>query len=339
MWLAKSNMPAATKKGGKLDVFFNEAKRSERFNRWLSDRMPPANSVTLNQRKIFILPTRQGLYFALLICAMVIAGINYQNSLIFALAFLLVGLFMVGMLHTYRNLSGLTLVAGSTRPAFAGEEAEFTTVLKRLGDRTYESLQVGWNRELISRAELVHETEVRIRSFVFADKRGRFNPGRIMVQTFYPLGLFRSWSWVDLDMSTIVYPRPIAGVEVPSAVTTSDNEGELVLRDGAEDFYGLREYQPGDSTRHIAWKAYARSDTLMTKQYAAYADRRVWLEWDYFAGTDKERRLSHLCYWVLALNRTNDEYGLRLPGVEIEPGRGEPHRDRVLRALALCDAD
>ena len=332
-------MPAATKKGGKLDVFFNEAKRSEGFNRWLSDRMPPANSVTLNQRKIFILPTRQGLYFALLICAMVIAGINYQNSLIFALAFLLVGLFMVGMLHTYRNLSGLTLVAGSTRPAFAGEEAEFTTVLKRLGDRTYESLQVGWNRELISRAELVHETEVRIRSFVFADKRGRFNPGRIMVQTFYPLGLFRSWSWVDLDMSTIVYPRPIAGVEVPSAVTTSDNEGELVLRDGAEDFYGLREYQPGDSTRHIAWKAYARSDTLMTKQYAAYADRRVWLEWDHFTGADKERRLSYLCYWVLALHSANDEYGLRLPGVEIEPGRGESHRDRVLRALALYEVD
>jgi uncharacterized protein (DUF58 family) len=339
MWLAESNMPAATEKDGRLDVFFNEAKRSERFNRWLSARMPPANSVTLDQRKIFILPTRQGMYFALLVCAMVIAGINYQNSLIFALAFLLVSLFMVAMLHTYRNLSGLTLVAGSTRPAFAGEEAEFTTVLKRLGDRTYESLQVGWNRELLSRAELVQDMEVRIRSFVYAEKRGRFNPGRIMVQTFYPLGLFRSWSWVDLDMSTIVYPRPIAGGEVASAVTTSDKEGELVFRDGAEDFYGLREYQPGDSTRHIAWKAYARSETLMTKQYAAYADRRVWLEWDYFAGMDKERRLSHLCYWVLALNSTNDEYGLRLPGVEIEPGRGEPHRDRVLRALALYEVD
>ena len=109
-------MPTATAKDGRLDVFFNEAKRSERFNRWLNARMPPANSVTLDQRKIFILPTRQGLYFALLVCAMVVAGINYQNSLIFALAFLLASLFMVGMLHTHRNLSGLTLVAGSYTP-------------------------------------------------------------------------------------------------------------------------------------------------------------------------------------------------------------------------------
>lgn len=83
---------------------FGDSGRSERFNRWLNRRMPPANSITLNQRKIFILPTRQGLIFALLVCAMVMAGINYQNSLVFALAFLLASLFMVAMLHTYRNL-------------------------------------------------------------------------------------------------------------------------------------------------------------------------------------------------------------------------------------------
>jgi len=318
---------------------FGETGRSERFNRWLNRRMPPANSITLNQRKIFILPTRQGLVFALLVCAMVMAGINYQNSLVFALAFLLASLFMVAMLHTYRNLSGLTLVAGSTRPAFTGEEAEFTIVLKRLGDRTYESLQLGWNPKLMANANLVTEEEARVRLFVKAKRRGRYNPGRFLLQTLYPLGLFRAWSWIDLDMHTIVYPRPIAGGEIPSTTATSQEEGELILRDGAEDFYGLREYQPGDAIRHIAWRAYARSETLMTKQFAAYADRRVWLEWDHFPGMDRESRLSRLCYWVLQLNSRNDEYGLRLPGLEIQPGRGEAHRDTVLKALALFEVD
>jgi uncharacterized protein (DUF58 family) len=317
-----------------------ELRRSERFNRWLNKRMPPANSVTLNQKKIFILPTRQGLYFALLVCAMVMAGINYQNSLVFALAFLLASLFMVSMLHTYRNLSGLTLVAGATRPAFAGEEAEFTVVVKRLGDRTYESLLLGWNPELLATADLTEDREEqRVRSFVPAKKRGRMNPGRMLVQTCYPVGLFRAWSWVDLDMHALVYPKPIVGGEVPASTATSDKEGELVLRDGAEDFYGLREYVPGDPIRHIAWKAYARTDTMMTKQFAAYADRRVWLDWEYFPGMDREARLSRLCYWVLQLNATNDEYGLRLPGLEIAPGRGEAHRDAILRALALFEVE
>jgi len=332
-------VPSASVKDGRLDGFLSAEKRSERLNRWLDESSPPANSVTLNQRKIFILPTRQGVYFALLVCAMVIAGINYQNSMVFALAFLLLSLFMVGILHTYRNLSGLTLVAGTARPTFAGDDAEFTVVLKRLGSRTYESLQIGWNAEMLATADLIENEECRARSFISATKRGRLNPGRLLIQTFYPLGLFRAWSWVDLDMSTIVYPRPIAGGEIQSSSATSEEEGELVLRDGAEDFYGLREYQPGDSIRHIAWKAYARSDKLMTKQYAAYADKRVWLDWEQFAGIDVEYRLSHICHWVLALNSTNDEYGLRLPGVEIQPGRGDSHRDGVLKALALFEVD
>ena len=126
-------------------------------------------------------------------------------------------------------------------------------------------------------------------------------------------------------------------VEIAAAAGTSQEEGELVLREGAEDFYGLREYQAGDPVRHIAWKAYARTETLMTKQFAAYADRRVWLEWDQFEGLHREARLSRLCYWVLQLNSSNDEYGLRLPGVEIAPARGEAHREAVLKQLALFE--
>ena len=153
-------------------------RRSARFNRWLDRRMPPANSVSFNQRNIFIMPNARGIYFALFVAAMVLAGINYQNSLIFALAFLLTSLFMVGILHTYRNLSGITLVAGSARPAFAGDEAEFTVVLKRLGDRTYESIQAGWNPALLASADLIEGQEQWVKSFVKATRRGRLNPGR-----------------------------------------------------------------------------------------------------------------------------------------------------------------
>ena len=48
-----------------------------------------------------------------------------------------------------------------------------------------------------------------------------------------------------------------------------------------------------------------------------------------------EQRLSHLCYWALEFDRNGDEYGLRIPGVVIDPDVGELHRDQVLKALAL----
>ncbi len=310
--------------------------QSERFRQWLNRRLPPANSVELHQGNVFILPTREGIYFMVLVVLMVIAAINYQNSLIFLIAFLLFSLFMVSILHTFRNLSGLLLQAGSSRPAFAGEDAEFDVVVSRDGDRQYEGLRLGWDMEMLAGVDLIEVREARVRLFVPTAARGRFNPGRLLVETNYPVGLFRAWSWIDLDMSAIVYPRPLFAGDIPDAYTSSA-DGEAVKRDGVDDFYGLRDFSAGDSIRHVAWKSYARTEDMQVKEFAALVDRRVWLDWSSLDGLDRESRLSRLCYWVLQLSATTDDYGLRLPGIVIEPGSGGDHRERVLRELALFE--
>jgi|TARA_B100000315_G_scaffold260862_1_gene326505 uncharacterized protein (DUF58 family) len=304
----------------------------------LDRRLPPANSVTLGLRSVFILPTREGLIFSVMLVVMTIAAINYQNSLIFSIAFLLGSLFVVSILHTYRNLSGLTLSAGSTRSAFAGEDAEFSVIASRYGERTFEAIQLGWKDSLLQMVDLVDDEESKVRLYVDASQRGILTPGRLLVQTYYPVGLFRAWSHVDLDMSTIVYPRPLHAGPIPPALG-SNNDGELLRREGVDDFTGLREYQDGDGLRHIAWKSYARTNELFTKQFAAYTDRRVWLEWDHFTGMDRESRLSRLCYWVVRMANTTSAYGLRLPGLEISPASGAEHREKALTALALFELD
>ncbi|HJN49127.1 MAG: DUF58 domain-containing protein [Pseudomonadales bacterium] len=315
-----------------------EPRQSHRSENWLDRRLPPANSVTLSLRTVFILPTREGMIFALMLFVMVIAAINYQNSLIFSITFLLGSLFVVSILHTYRNLSGLTLSAGSTRAAFAGEDAEFSVIVSRQGDRTFEAIHLGWKDSMLRIVDLVDDEESKVRLYVGTSKRGILTPGRMLVQTFYPVGLFRAWSHVDLDMSTIVYPRPLFAGSVPPALGSS-KEGDLLRREGVDDFIGLRDYQDGDGLRHIAWKSYARTHELFTKQFAAYMDRRVWLEWDYFRGMDRENRLSRLCYWVVQLAKSSDAYGLRLPGLEIAPASGTEHREEVLKALALFELE
>lgn len=307
------------------------------FESWLSRRVPADNSIRLHQGNIFILPTREGLYFTAVMLLMVLAGINYQNSLIFALAFTLVSLFMVSILHTFRNLSGVVIQGRNARPAFAGEDAEFTVVVSRHGKRTYEALMLGWDPQMMQSVDLIEVREARVRLFVPTSTRGRFNPGRMLVQTNYPVGLFRAWSWVDLDMSTLVYPRPVFAGDIPTALT-NNGDGESVKREGADDFHGLRDYRDGDPLRHVAWKSYARTGELQIKEFAALVDRRVWLDWHQFAGMDRENRLSRLCYWVLQVSRGNDEYGLRLPGMEIEPARGPEHRERLLQQLALFES-
>ncbi|MEX6784375.1 DUF58 domain-containing protein, partial [Pseudomonas aeruginosa] len=101
-----------------------------RWQRWLNRRIPPASSVELNQRRVFILPTRQGGAFGLALLVMLLAAINYQNSLAYGLTFLLLSLGVVTILHTYRNLAGLRLTALGADPVFAGERAGFRVRLE-----------------------------------------------------------------------------------------------------------------------------------------------------------------------------------------------------------------
>lgn len=312
--------------------------RSPRFQTWLDRRVPPSNSITLGQKNIFILPTRQGMYFTVLIIFMMLAGINYQNSLIFALAFLLISLFMVSILHTFRNLSGLTLQGQRGQSVFAGEDVEFNVTLTRTGNRTFEAIQLGWQPEFMRMADLLDTSVQQYKVYATSKHRGRFNPGRILVQTYYPVGLFRAWSWVDLDLDVTVYPKPINAGSLPEASEGAD-EGEMARFDGVDDFHGLREYHLGDPTRHIAWKVYARTEQLQIKEFSAFVDRRVWLNWESLQGLDREARLSRLAWWVLQLSASSDEYGLRLPNLEIQPSKGVEHKNALLSALALFELD
>ena len=55
---------------------------SQRFNTWLDQRLPKAREVTLNQRRIFIVPSKTALAALVAIMVLFILGINFQNSLI-----------------------------------------------------------------------------------------------------------------------------------------------------------------------------------------------------------------------------------------------------------------
>ena len=104
------------------------------------------------------------------------------------------------------------------------------------------------------------------------------------------------------------------------------------------DFYGFREYQAGDPIKHVFWKGYARGQDLQLKQYTSYRQKQCWLDLDAFDGP-LEKRLGNLCYWALKLERKKQEYGLRVPGVEILPAVGAAHQALVLKTIALFNSE
>ena len=166
------------------------------------------------------------------------------------------------------------------------------------------------------------------------------------MESRFPVGLFRAWSYVEPDTRCLVYPRPETGA-LPPPAPSAQAGGARAHAQGSDDFSGLRTYQPADSPRHVAWKTVARSDTgharrdaMLTKQFAGDAVAELWLDLgDLPPALSLEQRLSRLAGWVLAAERAGALYGLRLPGTEIEPARGETHRAACLEALALYQAE
>lgn len=306
----------------------------ELYRTWLRRRIPAASEVTLDQRRIFILPTGYGLVYLAVIAALFLGGINYENNPMLGMSFFLAGLFVVAILHTFRNLAGVCLLAGDMRPGFAQARGALEIRLRARPRRRHVSLWLSWKGSLTREVTVEPGEERSVWLDVVLPRRGRIRPPRLRVETRFPLGLFRAWSLVDLDQHCLAWPAPLESAWCPAAGGEDDEGAEGPLA-GSDDYEGLRAYAPGDSLRAIDWKSLARERGLNTKLFVDPAEGRCWLEWDRLAGEDVELRLAHLCWWVLELERAGAPWGLRLPDGTLAPGNGPDHQQRALRMLAL----
>lgn len=288
---------------------------------------------TLSPRQIYILPTRYGLAFALLLVLMWIGSINYANNLGFLLTFLLTGLGLVTMLHTWRNLVGIRCQALRSEPVFKGQTAVFRVQLsnRRRSQRPQLNLRLEGEGET---RDLPAGGDATLRLSARAERRGRFQLPRCTLSTTYPLGLLYAWSYLHLEGEVLVYPAP--GDPLPASNQPSYRQSQQGDKGvGSDDFVGLRGYRAGDSPRQIDWKSHAREQGLHTKQFGGDRSDRRWLEWDALAPLPVEARLSALCRGVLDAAEQQQEFGLRLPGLMLTPARGEKQRQAALQALAL----
>lgn len=304
-----------------------------RFNRFLRLARPDASGqAKIGGRRIYILPTAQGLGYGLLLLIMLTGSINYASNLGFLLTFMLAGLGLVAIIHTWRNLLAIELSAGRADPVFAGQHACFQLLLHNHRPAARPGVRIALRAGSSAVEDLPPAATSRVRLCLPTDRRGECLLPRLTLSTRYPLGLLRAWAYVELNGSCLVYPQPGPSMPVADAADYDHSrQGDKGV--GADDFAGLRPYRPGDAPRHVNWKALAREQGLQTKLFGGDRSERRWLDWSALNG-DTETRLSRLCRGVLDACDRQLEFGLRLPGLKIEPARGQNHRHLCLAALA-----
>ncbi len=304
-----------------------------KFRNWAFRRSVESGTLVLNQRRIYIIPSRHGLGFAFVLVLMLLGDINYNLSLGYVLTFLLTTTAGMTILHAFRNLAQLEIHAGYVESVFAGEQALFVFHFNNPGALARYQIHLHDDDGHHTVFDLPAQRSIPVEIAIPAPQRGWLDSGRLTLYTHYPLGLFYAWTYIHFDVRCLVYPKPAAPQPLPAA-SAQDGTGKVITA-GDEDFSGLRNYAAGDPMPRIAWKALAREQGLQVKQFSAMQGQELWLDWSLLPDIAQERKLELLTRWVLDADAQGLRYGLRLPGGEIVPQHNPNHRAECLRRLAL----
>ncbi len=287
--------------------------------------------ISINRRRIYILPTRFGFMLGAILVAMLVAGLNYNNNLALAFAFLMSSMALVSMHHCNRNMLRLTVDATTEVDAFAGREAMLEFELRNGSSVDRRDIEIrcmnGAGMGNVAAGE-----SAAIEVIAPTAQRGVIRISQFELRTRYPFGWFYSWTYVQGSITIYVAPAPIGNRAL--ATGAAQGTGSHSEARGDEDFSGLRAYQPGVPLKHMAWKVLARGAEPVVRSYSSLAAQPEWLDWSMLEGLDTEARLSQLCLWVVESDAAQRPYGLRIPGKELAPSGGAAHRFACLRALA-----
>lgn len=296
----------------------------------------PNGNLILTRRKVYILPTGAGLFFAGLLLVMLVGAINYNNSMGFMLTFLLAGLNIISILYTFRNLLNLQVSVRKAAPVFAGEQISVPVLLDNSGYTPRFSLYLQFPRESAIACDVPANNWTQVPVPLSGKTRGLHPLPQFRIHSIFPLGLFRAWSYARFDSKYLVYPRPAKRGALPLEYLYRPKQIGDKGR-GSDDFAGLRNYHQGDSLRHIHWKTMAKGQGLHTKQFGGDRSDELWLDWRALEHLDKEARISQLTRWVIDAEQAGMNYGLWIPGAQLDPNHGDAHKHKCLRALALID--
>ncbi|MDR2991470.1 MAG: DUF58 domain-containing protein [Burkholderiaceae bacterium] len=315
-----------------------------RLRAWWLERMAAADSITLVQRRVYILPTHAGLLLTATLAVLLIASINYQLNLGYLLTFLLAGCAAAGMAVCHGNLRGLTLQAAPPQPVFAGSlalldvrlinarrRARLAIGLARYGVPAQRGQPIPW-----AWADVPGQGEAALRISWLPPRRGLWPVPPLTVETRYPLGTFRVWAVWRPAARVLVYPAPETPCPPLPRGQPVAGAGPATSARASGEFDGVRAYRRGDPMKLLVWKKYARSGELIARDTQTQQRQALWLDFARTGALAPEQRLSRLTAWVLAADAQGLDYGLRLPGLDIVPANGSAQRLRCLEALAKC---
>ncbi len=295
----------------------------------------------IGRRQLYILPTRMGWYFGLIMVALFGIAVKFDNQAAFMMLFVLISMALIGMIYTHNNVLGLGLNSQSSNSVFLGERAEFPLVIKNNSDKARHAVWVvsgGFQQVLKLNAHQDQTVKLEVPTV----QRGFLNCDPISLTSLYPIGVFFCWSKrYTASKRCLVYPQPLDLIALPvDSSQAGKHENNSAAKHGNEDFHGMKQYQQGDRIRDIHWPSVSKTNKLVTIEYENLSPSSLNLSWLNLPATmNTEDRLSQLTYWVIDAEKSGARYQLEMPNNTIAYDNGPNHYHACLRTLALWGLD
>ncbi len=197
----------------------------------------------------------------------------------------------------------------------------------------------------IARAWLIEsQATLAINAPYHFSTRGHYTMTGLRLATRFPFGLFHKVAETQAPMTLIVLPSPAPADDWAADVASRLGETPRSRAGVGHEYFGLRTWRPGEDMRQIHWKASARRDALVIREWEEERQRAVMFVLSPATGSDKpvlpsqratfEAGLSKLTGLILAMIARQQRVGIATPSQLIAAGDGEAHGDLLLRQLA-----
>jgi len=304
-------------------------------------QLSPAESYTTNRKQLYILPTRIGFIFALLILALLVAAIRFNHQATYLLTFILAAIGQVTSLYTHKNLLGLNLSSRTHTNVFCKEDAVFNVTINNPTESARHAVWLICNDHKTT-FELAAKRHKSIAVSLATKKRGNFSLPPVILSSQYPIGILFSWTRSFISTANcVVYPEPKQILPFPEQVANdfSNDQTSSISRKGSDELSHTRPYQTGDRPRDIHWQAYAKHQQLVSRELVTDSFPSTEFNWQQVNKLSIEDKLSQLCAWIVEAEEKKIDYILRIPSYCSDNSHGEQHKHKCLRALALFDQE
>lgn len=295
---------------------------------------------TIGRRQLYILPTRVGWYFTLILIALFAVAVKFDNQAAFMMLFILAAIGVITMHATHNNVIGLELNAQPAKAVFVGETAIFPVTVVNTSNKYRRAVWLvcdDFHCLLQIPANQQRRVDIKLPTL----QRGYLQCSAVMLSSQFPVGIFFCWTKRFIpSQPCLVYPRPVDIMPLPdSSASGACPQAPARIRIGADDYSGMKAYQEGDRLRDIHWPSLAKTNKLVSIQHEDMSGNSMNLSWFTMPpGMNTEDRLSQLCQWIISAERDGLLYQLEMPSITIGFSQGSAHYHECLSVLALWDA-